>query len=348
MTATYKLILGLISGILMISYSNNPPTGTTNAPGEGFCGECHNRINVNLVGNMILDLPPKIEKDSIYDISVSITKVSPTIQRGGFELVALKVDANDPTGFSNAGEFIIESGTSVSVRPEDPIDGRQYLAHAPALNFNLDTILTYHAKWKASFINSPEDQVTFYAAGMLANGNDANTGDLPMLRSSNAIVLPVKITQLACKTLGSSQLISWQMEGLEETKSIFLESSKDGSQWSVYKEIDFSVFQKNFESQLPKFTTAKFYRLRTVSYENDVFYSDISICDTKGTLFYPSVFSDRIYSDVDLSDLLITAHTSDGQLIPVTKSENSVQFETNYKGVIIVNYGGTFSRFIRI
>ena len=173
--------------LILMSYASGPPEGTTGGPDEGFCGNCH-MPNQSLNGDVIFEYPSVIEKDSTYDISISLVRSSAGVMRGGFQLVALRPDSMHYSYYNNAGEFIRLDGSSTSVSPEETdAFTRQYLGHAPALSFVGDT-LTYVSKWKASFVDLENPTVNFYLAANFANGNNGSSGDRPKNYSFSSTV----------------------------------------------------------------------------------------------------------------------------------------------------------------
>lgn len=170
--------------ITLLSFAIGAPSGRTGAPDERTCGQvaCHN-TNDFFEGEIEINgFPSSLIPGQTFDIAVSViaTKGSPV--RGGFSMVGLgKQNGN----LVNIGEWL-EPGSDVAIDDSSP-DGRVYMSHSPAKNFNGADRVTYTARWRTPNAFST-DTVTMYAAALLANGNGGRSGDDVLLTS---LTMPV-------------------------------------------------------------------------------------------------------------------------------------------------------------
>jgi hypothetical protein len=160
--------IGLLCSIFLLAISSNPPNGRTGAPGDSLCSSgCHTGTNAALNGDVTISgLPASIDANMTYTITVTVDNPNGAGVRGGFQWVALDANNNDVGTMSNS------DGNSTIT----PSGGRTYHEHSPAQNFNGANEASYTVDWTAP--NGPNNEViTFYAAGVIANGAGGNSGD---------------------------------------------------------------------------------------------------------------------------------------------------------------------------
>lgn len=166
----YKLF-ALLLVLFVLSFSSGPGAGNqqvTGAPGssgnQGTCGNCHVEgsfapsASIELLDGM--DEVTAYQPGKSYTLRITITESSGSPNGYGFQTVTL--DAGD----SQAGSWgDIGSGKQIS-----PISNRDYLEHDSSSDSG-----TFEAEWIAPDAGAGE--VTFYTAGIAANGNGTTAGD---------------------------------------------------------------------------------------------------------------------------------------------------------------------------
>ena len=159
----------IISAFIIISFSSNPRDASTGAPGESTCASsgCHSNQSATIDGNLVLSgLPEILDADLTYTLTFSMVTTAGSPVKGGFQMTALS-DGNAAGTFTNAG-------TSSTIT--ETAGGRVYVEHdGGAANFEGDT-LKYTVDWTAPSDVSEKD-VTFYLAGIFADGNGSNAND---------------------------------------------------------------------------------------------------------------------------------------------------------------------------
>lgn len=142
----------------------NPPLGNSGAPGETSCmlSGCHSGGAFTGVIS-ISGIPDTVLADQTYNLT--LTNSSDAI-RSGFQLTSLDVN-NKFTG-------TLTGNTEVNVA-KDNTTGRTYARQALAKNFN-NGLVSWTFKWKAP-ASVTDNKLTFYFAGMLANGDGDKSKD---------------------------------------------------------------------------------------------------------------------------------------------------------------------------
>lgn len=181
--------ISLVSLILLMSYSNNPPNGKTNAPGDGYCTECHGSGNPGgFDGNItITGLPDTTSPGETYPLTITVSNPNGLAGRAGFQLVVLN---------SSNQNF----GTLTSTDPNGavtPSGSRTYFEHDPSQLFNGSNEASWFFNWEAPSV-SGQESFTIYAAANIANNNGDNDGDYIISRTFNGLVLaqpdPLEVT----------------------------------------------------------------------------------------------------------------------------------------------------------
>jgi hypothetical protein len=182
-----KWILGLtllsagffLCGVL----SSDGKAGKTGAPGEGTCVQCHSGTALNTGGGYVF-----IESSNMifgqhalgetYNMTVTVGQTGESLF--GFSIVALDANGNSvgtfTAGTDNHTENFTVSGSS-----------RQYVTHNANGGSSQDEH-TFNFTWTAP----AEDfgTITFYATGLAANGNEANSGDKVYSATMESPVMP--------------------------------------------------------------------------------------------------------------------------------------------------------------
>jgi len=182
-----KWILGLtlLSAVFFLCgvLSSDGKAGKTGAPGEGTCVQCHSGTALNAGGGFVF-----VESSNMifgqhalgetYNMSVTVGQTGESLF--GFSIVALDANGNSvgtfTAGSDNHTENFTVSGSS-----------RQYVTHNANGGSSQDEH-TFNFTWTAP----AEDfgTITFYATGLAANGNEANSGDRVYSATMFSTVLP--------------------------------------------------------------------------------------------------------------------------------------------------------------
>ena len=157
----------ILSIIILVSFSNNPPNGNTGAPGDNLCTQCHTPTNPPQNGNVqISGLPSTIDANMTYSITVTSNVTTGVANRAGFQLVALD-ESNTNAGSMTSGA----SNPAISMS-----GGRTYAEHNPAILYNGGNSVNWTFDWTAP--SGPNgEEIKMYAASVLANGANGNSGD---------------------------------------------------------------------------------------------------------------------------------------------------------------------------
>ena len=153
----------LLYGGLAYTNAAGPPTARTGAPGELSCTNCHGgtarrddaRFQISLAGG-VQDFGP----GDLLNVHVEAFQPH---ARNGFELTALQ--ANN-TAF---GTLSRTDATNTSLASTG---GKQYVRHTTAGN----RLSSWDMAWQAPAV-ADTSSVYFYAAGIMSNSNNRDTGD---------------------------------------------------------------------------------------------------------------------------------------------------------------------------
>lgn len=138
----------------------------TGAPGEGDCSGCHSGVPVNSdpKGSIQISIDSSngvYIPGKVYDVHVVVSHS--LRNRFGF---ALTTRMNKPT------EHV---GTFLSATSNDFFNRTDFMAHRRA-GIDASQQKKWSFKWKAP--DTATQDITFYAAGVAANANNDNTGDI--------------------------------------------------------------------------------------------------------------------------------------------------------------------------
>ncbi len=184
MKRLYTVFALLVSTLLLVSFSANPPDGKTGAPGDGLCVECHSPTNPPINGEISVEgFPDAISPGESYLLTIVNRNTVGDAVKGGFQMTIL-----GPNN-TRAGNLTMPSANSVV----SVFNNRQYFEHNPAQTYPASNELTWTVEWTAPMID-PGSEITWYAAGNIANGNFDNTGDRIVTAngSGNIILAGVK------------------------------------------------------------------------------------------------------------------------------------------------------------
>jgi hypothetical protein len=158
-----------MAGFVLVcaSFSTDPPNGKTGAPGDSFCTECHVQPSSTLDGTITVEgFPSAITPNQTYTLTVVNRDTIGNAVRGGFQMTIL-----GPTN-TRAGTMASPSNSSAL----QMLGGRQYFEHHPALAYPDSNVVKWTVQWTAPDL--PHGSiVSYYLAGIIANGNFQNTND---------------------------------------------------------------------------------------------------------------------------------------------------------------------------
>jgi hypothetical protein len=172
-----------------MSYSNNPPNGKTNAPGDGYCTECHGSGNPGgFDGDItITGLPDTVLSGQTYALTITSSNPNGLAERAGFQLVVLN-SSNQNFGTLSSSD---PNGTVT------PSGGRTYFEHDPSQLFDSNNEASWYFSWKAPAVSGSES-FTIYAASNIANNNGDDTGDYIISRTFPRVAInepdPLNVT----------------------------------------------------------------------------------------------------------------------------------------------------------
>ncbi|MEO6133336.1 MAG: choice-of-anchor V domain-containing protein [Saprospiraceae bacterium] len=167
MRKLYMLFAIIGITFLLVSSSANPPDRHTGAPGELFCSNCHSLSGSSITGTISVEgFPAIITPEETYTLTVVNRNTNGGAVKGGFQITIL-----GPLN-TIAGEMSSPSANSAL----SMLSGRQYFEHHPAVNYPDSGVVRWSVLWKAPVI-ADGSLITWYANGIIANGNSKSTGD---------------------------------------------------------------------------------------------------------------------------------------------------------------------------
>ncbi len=146
------------------AYPDGAPDGTSGAPGEVNCTDCHNQTT--LTGQFQIVPPASYVPGQTYQITVQHTTTDTTRKRWGFQLTSLR------SGNTAAGTFATTDSTTQTLSG----GGRFYVNQTSAGTFRNQT---GGATWTFNWTAPATDvgAITFYASGLQANNANGDSGD---------------------------------------------------------------------------------------------------------------------------------------------------------------------------
>ena len=179
--SAYVLMIFLFISHIFVGWRNAPPSGRTGAPGEGTCANCHGGNNAQgLDGTMtITGLPDVVSPSTTYRVGVEITNPNGMSSYAGMQMVALNSNNQNAGTMANA---------SMSARIKQN-SNKTYLEHNPALVYDANRVAAFTMDWTSPA--EPDPNVTFYAAGNIADGGGGSANDLIILETKSTEVMGV-------------------------------------------------------------------------------------------------------------------------------------------------------------
>lgn len=290
LSSPYIPIILLFISVQLISFNGSPPFSYTDAPGEGLCSSCHTQdINSGLgdiyicvgpsgnficQGNETCNFPTTLDPNTTYSIKVILENCSAGKQKAGFQLVAL--DGNEITS-SSIGTFS-NLGTNVeATSPSGGYTNRVYLKHSGGAKSFSSNVITYTADWTSpSTITGP---IYFYAAGVIANGNNGSSGDLVKSTSITTGALAVELLDFKVQQLNAKEVeLTWATAS--ETNSDYFEvlRSVNGVDYETLEKLAAAGFSTQtlsytFTDKQPILNRTTFYRLKQVDKDGQFTYT---------------------------------------------------------------------------
>ena len=184
------LLMLVLSVLLFVSFSNDPPNGHTGAPGDSICQSCHTPQNQNFKGSIRIEgFPDVITPDQTYELVIVNRDSLGTAAKGGFQMTILgplNTRAGTLSGASSNSAIVISSG-------------RQYFEHRPAQTFPDSNVLKWKVQWKAD--NLPTSgTITAYIAGNIVNGNFQSSGDRTYTSRATGEIMLSATEELSSRT----------------------------------------------------------------------------------------------------------------------------------------------------
>ncbi len=163
-TGSIACLLFILPGMAM-AFSNSPPNGRTNAPGEGNCTACHSTFALNSgSGSMSVSDLSNWVPGQTYDIDVNLA--DPAASRWGFEFTIL-----DSEGVSVGTLATLDGNAQISSS-----GARTYAKQTSSGTLNGTTVAAgWTLRWTAPPAGAGD--LTLYATGNAANGNGSTSGD---------------------------------------------------------------------------------------------------------------------------------------------------------------------------
>ena len=184
-TTVYTLFWTILCAAFLLSNNSNPPNGHTGSPPTfNTCsdsqGGCHS--GGTGTGNVVISgLPATITPNTMYPITVTVTRTNSVPQLGGFQMNVLDANNNNAGTLSGPG-----SGSTVQ---------SGYFEHNPAQSFGAGNSINFTVNWTSPASGS--GNITMYAAANLANGNGNNSGDDIVTTTSTGTIMgggPIAVT----------------------------------------------------------------------------------------------------------------------------------------------------------
>lgn len=152
--------------VLLLAYSTGPPPGTTGAPGESTCIQCHFGPPVNTgSGNVrVVGLPVVYQPGVTYSLTVFLENIGQS--RWGFELVI-----KDTLLRKQAGVIILTDPVRTKVINGFPDTALKYLEHTIGGTYQgiSDGPVMWSFQWRAP--DTGVGAVGIYLAGNASNNN---------------------------------------------------------------------------------------------------------------------------------------------------------------------------------
>lgn len=179
MKKIYILASIIGSCFLLVSNSSNPPDRHTGAPGELFCANCHSSNGSSITGTITVEgFPTTITPEETYLLTVVNRNTNGGAVKAGFQITIL--------GPTNTIAGLMSSPSDSSQL--SMLSGRQYFEHHPSAIYPDSAVVKWTVLWKAPTI-ADGSIVTWYANGIIGNGNSKSTGDKTASNKGSGTIL---------------------------------------------------------------------------------------------------------------------------------------------------------------
>ena len=275
----------VVSVLLLMNFSFEPPNGSTGAPGNLLCSGCHVYAGGNQGGYMeIAGIPASILPSTTYPVEIRLIKTYGNAEFAGFEVIALAGNLfNSPSAgaWSNFGPNVSTSAAGF---------GRTYLKHFDGeLEFDsgtgLDTV-TYTADWTSPATNT--SNIWFYGAGNISSqiGTD---GDSIVTDVISNVILPVDLVEFQAMLRPDNDVfLQWITASERHSEAFEVMRSRNGID---YKEIGrVEAFGESQEITAYAFVDTEAYRTGTAFYK-------LKMLDLDGMFHYSSIRTIRQKAD---------------------------------------------------
>ena len=178
MPRIYYVLALLIGMTLIVSWSANPPDGRTGAPGDGNCSDCHSLNGGGQDGSIVVTgFPATITPSTAYVLTITNSNPNGMAAKAGFQMTILNSSNNIAGSMTSPGPNSVVT----------PSAGREYWEHSPSQNYPGNNMVQWTVTW-TSPAGPPNEMITFYAAGNVANGNFNDNGDLIVNSSGSGML----------------------------------------------------------------------------------------------------------------------------------------------------------------
>lgn len=165
------LTVGAIITVSMSVLSDNGKAGFTGSPGENLCTNCHNSYAINSGGGSIVISSSPAFVNNTYLPGTTYT-MSATVSRSGNNLFGIGFEALTSSNTNSGTLAITNSAETRTVSVTVAGTSRKNVVHQLNGGASANS-KTFNFTWTAPASGA----VTFYAAGVAANGSGTDVGD---------------------------------------------------------------------------------------------------------------------------------------------------------------------------
>ncbi len=306
-TKAVLLLVGLFVSASVYTYEAGPPSGYTNAPGEGNCSSCHtctpitsgtewSGITLTRVGGSLANIIPNASNPMSLGFSSS------TSTKFGFQLCVLPASA----GSSTASVGTLNTGTSSLVQTATSSSPtRVYLSHTSSGTAASSGTASWTFNWVTPSAYS--GGATFYVVINETNDNSGSSGDQIYLKTFSTTVLPVRWLDFSAQELEDGIKLKWSTAMELNNKVFEVERSEDGEHF----EYAGSVNGKGNANSISSYSYIDhvntqhtwFYRIKQLDFDGKADYSRVIV-------FQPNkIEGPSVYLKTDEHKILVQTET---------------------------------------
>ncbi len=312
---TKLLRLIVVSGLMLvtisvISYTVNPPSAHTNAPGESNCTACHSGTTLNGGGafnNITLTTSTSLsalQPNTTYTFELGFSQSGRS--KFGFQLCVLPSGANSSS--ASIGTLIASSSETQVSSTTGP--NRTYLMHDATGTSAPGGTKTWQFQYTTP--NTISASPVFYVTINASNGNNSSSGDFIYARTFSATVLPVKWGDVFAKRITKGTVeVSWTT--LTEINNSFFEIEKsiNGFDWVLAGKVkgggNQAVVNKyQFMDEEPM----TYYRIKQVDYNGKFDYSKVVSLEQVKEIDFTPIYDVHnksiVLPNLDFNDVFLT------------------------------------------